>query len=127
MQDKWQTIFTTQLWEHTDTDVTFSISAQNDDHHVADQPLLDAGHFLAALWLSGVPFIVIYSDYNKGWDIGWGVHLAEVDDWQQVIDARINSKVLTFDYDNPVGILLDNIIDAAYELENLHLYFIKEI
>lgn len=127
MQNKWQRVFTTTIWEHVDSNASFLVMSQKDDDvHVQIQPLLDAAQFIDALYLSGVPFLIVYSDFEgEAFDIGWGVQLALIEDWADVIESRSNSMVLAFDYDNPLDVILDGVITDEYETNNLHLFFIR--
>lgn len=102
--------------------------AEGDDYLSDPSRLLFAAHVLEALYLSEVPFIIIYSDDDEALDIGWGIYLANVETWEDLLERKTFSQMLfNAEADESVNLLESDTLPIMqlYEDINLHLFFIK--
>lgn len=102
--------------------------AEGDDYKSDPSRLLFAAHVLDALYLSQVPFIIIYSDDDEALDIGWGIYLASVETWEDLLERKTFSQMLfNAEADESVNLLESDTLPIMqlYEDINLHLFFLK--
>lgn len=129
MRHNYQFIFTLQVIENKDNPTEhYQLFSQGPDFQTDPQPLLKAARFLDSFFLWEVPFIVMFSDFEKdqAMDIGWNVYLAKPADWEAVHKKQSNSLMLLnhraiehIDLFSKQEIPFLELFDGA----NLHLFF----
>lgn len=130
MRHNYQFIFTLQVIENTDNRAEYyQLFSEGSDFQMDPQPLLKAARFLDSFFLWEVPFIVMFSDFEKdqAMDIGWNVHLAKPADWESVDEKQSHSLMIlnhraieNIDLFSKEKISFLELFDDA----NLHLFFI---
>ena len=135
MRHNYQFIFTLQVIENKDNPAEYyQLFSEGSDFQIDRQPLLKAARFLDSFFLWEVPFVVMFSDFEKdqAMDIGWNIYLAKPADWESVHEKQSNSLMIlnqraieNIDLFSKQKIPFLELFDDA----NLHLFFIpfKEI
>lgn len=100
--------------------------------------MMRAARVLDRLYLMEIPFLLIYSDADvETVHIGWGIHLAHIDDWFTVLKEKTRGYVVlnrlayetmgeNTEDDLSSYNLNDVDISKLHEAVNFHVFFLRE-
>ena len=121
-----------------DPDEQYYIYTEGEVEREVLNELMRAARVLDRLYLLEIPFLIVYSDADvETVHIGWGIHLAHIDDWLSVLKKKTKGYVLLnrFAYD-AVGESGDddlssydlNAVDISklHETVNFHIFFLRD-
>ena len=130
-------VFNLYLLESSDNEnEQFFINTPGEIDESLKKRLMKAGRFIERLYLSEIPFLLIFSDVSVDCvSIGWGVHLPHIEDWESVLKSErqgiVFGNMMTYSLlqgeleGDSVYSLAPEKIEKIHNEHNLHVYFLE--